>query len=171
LSEFLVRTNSTMAGQSNMPEHVKIVFQLDPNEQQGYETEKMWAERTGPNEFRILNSPFFVFGVSAEDVVRAAELEEGVYEFQRVVEKGGHSTYRIFLQAETTIDDEAFLVRWARIQALGATYENGNGRFVSVNVRPNSDVRKICGLLEQGESDGVWAFEEANYEGAAGRVP
>ena len=31
----------------------------------------MWAERVGPDEFRILNSPFFVFGVSAEEIVKA----------------------------------------------------------------------------------------------------
>ena len=118
-----------------------------------------------------MNSPFFVFGVSAEDIVRAIELEYELYEFQRVVEKGGHSTYRIFLQDELTTTDQRFLARWAGIQTLGATYENGNGRFVSVDVPPVSHVKEIYGLLEQGKRDGVWAFEEANYEAAAGRLP
>jgi hypothetical protein len=54
---------------SAMSERVKIDFQLNPEDQQGHETEKVWAERVGTNEFRVLNSPFFVFGMSADDVV------------------------------------------------------------------------------------------------------
>lgn len=151
--------------------HTRVVFRLDPQSLQGYEVEKVWAERIGPNEFRILNSPFFVFGLSAEDIVTAAELQDGVYEFRRVVEKGGHSTYRIFLQGGVTITDEPFRVRWAGIKALGATLESANDRLLSVDIPPRADVAKIYALLKQGENDGVWAFEEANYEATAGRVP
>jgi len=150
---------------------VRIIFRLDPGEQQSYETETLWAEPFGPNEFRILNSPFFVFGVSAEDVVTAALRDHDVYEFKRVVEKGGHSTYRIFLRGDRTIADDCFRLRWTGIQSLGATFENGNGTFIAVDVPPSANIRTIYQLLEQGENAGIWAFEEANFEAAAGRVP
>ena len=35
-------------------ERVRVIFQLNPDDQQGYETESMWAERVGQNEFRFL---------------------------------------------------------------------------------------------------------------------
>jgi len=150
-------------------EHVKIAFDLDPADGHGYETETVWAEPVGGDRFRLQNSPFFAFGVSAEDVVSAVPARKGIYKFQQVVQMGGHSTYRIFLQ-DSTIADDCFLTRWHEIQALGATYENGNGRFVSVDIPPETDIRKIYCLLEQGEKDGVWAFEEANYEEITRRV-
>jgi hypothetical protein len=146
---------------------VKVRFELDPRDQQTFETEQVWAQRLGPNEFRILNSPFFVFGVSAEDVVEAAEIEEGIYAFCRMVMKGGHSTYRIFLQGDT-ISDEPFQSRWAAIEALGATFENGNSRFVSVDVPPSVSTANVYTLLQQGESDGVWTFEEADHSRSIG---
>jgi hypothetical protein len=150
-------------------QHVKVAFDLDPANKQGYETETVWAEPLGGDQFRLLNSPFFVFGVSAEDLVSAIKIQEGVYKFQRVLHKAGHSTYRIFLQSGT-INEEAFQGRWGAIQTLGASFESGNGRFVSVDVPPGADGLKIRTLLKQGEEEGVWVFEEANFEGAAGRV-
>jgi hypothetical protein len=155
-----------MVTRPTVNERVKVTFQLNPEDQQGFETEGLWAERTGPNEFRILNSPFFVFGISAEDTVKA-ELHDGTYKFDRVVRKGGHSTYRIFLQAGRTIHDEAFRERWNAIQALGGRFENANNRLLSVDLAPNVNVVKVYELLKQGESEGVWAFEESNYEGTA----
>jgi Domain of unknown function (DUF4265) len=149
-----------------MNERVKIDFRLNPEDRQGFETEGVWAERVGPNEFRILNSPFFVFGVSADDIVNA-EMKDGTYKFDRVVRKGGHSTYRIFLQGGRTINDENFRARWAAIQTVGGTFENANDRLLSIDLPPNVNVVKVYELLKQGEGDGVWAFEEGNYEGGA----
>jgi hypothetical protein len=37
----------------------KVRFPLDPREEQGFKTESLWAEKSGPNQYRILNSPFF----------------------------------------------------------------------------------------------------------------
>ena len=149
-----------------MNERVKIDFELNPEDQQGYETENVWAERIGDNEFRLLNSPFFVFGVSAEDIV-SAQRHGSAYKFDHVVRPGGHSTYRVFLQGGRTIQDESFQSPWAEIRKLGATFENANDRLVSVDVPPGVDVVRLYGLLKQGEENGVWAFEEGNYEGAA----
>jgi hypothetical protein len=41
---------------------------------QGVETETLWAKEVGPNLFRIENSPFFIFGISADDIVSAEEV-------------------------------------------------------------------------------------------------
>jgi len=85
--------------------------------------------------------------------------------FDSVARKGGHSTYRLFLQGDRTIHDEQFRSLWGTIQELRATFENANDHFVSVDIPPSADVAKVYELLQQGEKQGVWAFEEANYEG------
>lgn len=146
-----------------LDERSKIIFQLNPEDGQGYETEAVWAERVGPNEFRILNSPFFVFGVSYDDIVKT-RLENNANNFDSVVRKGGHSTYRIFLQSGHTLQDESFQKHWAPIKGLGATFEKANERLLSVDLAPNVDVQKVYSLLKQGETDGLWFFEEGNYE-------
>ena len=104
---------------------VKVEFRVDPYEQCGVKTESLWAESVGPRLFRILNSPFFLFGISADDVVEAEETE-GALKFRRVASRGGHSTYRIFLQNGRTIKDRAFQDYWEPISKLGATFENAD---------------------------------------------
>jgi hypothetical protein len=55
---------------AEMTSRTKVVFDLERGETP-YETERVWAERISDNRFRILNSPFFVFGISFEDEVEA----------------------------------------------------------------------------------------------------
>ena len=147
-------------------DQVKVEFRLDPKDQQGFETESLWVEALGLNRFRIVSSPFFVFGVSADDVVAAEEIQ-GVQRFQNVVSRGGHSTYRIFLQGGRTIKDADFQTYWTPISALGSTFENANDHFVAVDIPRGSGVGAIYKLLEKGEQDGIWVFEEAHYGGKA----
>lgn len=147
-----------------MDNQVKVRFNVDPNDQRGIKTESLWAERLGLGRFRILNSPFFVFGISAEDVVEADEERDGLI-FRNLISRGGHSTYRIFLQDGRMITDQEFRAYWEPISQLGATFENADDHFVSVDIPPGKDVATIYKLLERGEHDGIWAFEEVNYEG------
>jgi hypothetical protein len=143
---------------------VKVRFHVDPNDQRGVKTESLWAEKVGSGRFRILNSPFFLFGISADDVVEAKETDGGLM-FQRVDSRGGHSTYRIFLQGGRTIKDADFRTYWGPISKLGATFENADDHFVAVDIPPGRDVAAIYELLDRGEQDGIWAFEEVHYAG------
>jgi hypothetical protein len=148
----------------NSTNQVKVKFQVDPNDQRGVKTESLWAEKTESGRYRILNSPFFLFGISAEDVVEAEEAEDGLG-FRRVVFRGGHSTYRIFLQGSRTIKGNDFRTYWEPISALGATFENADDHFVAIDIPPGKDVAAIYRLLEKGEQDDIWAFEEVHYAG------
>ncbi|HWX62908.1 DUF4265 domain-containing protein [Bradyrhizobium sp.] len=143
---------------------VKVQFRVDPNDQLGIKTESLWAEMVGPGRFCILNSPFFLFGISADDVVEAEETNNG-WEFQTVVSRGGHSTYRIFLQDGRTTKHPDFRISWKPISELGATFENANDHFVAVDIPPGRDVAAIYELMAKGEQDGIWAFEEVYYAG------
>jgi hypothetical protein len=147
-----------------MLNQVKVQFFLDPHEHKGIETESLWAEEIAPGKFRILNSPFFVAGISADDIV-SAEKSNRVFEFKNVISRGGHSTYRLFLQNERTISSPDFQSRWKAISELGATFENADGHFISIDIPPERNIAEIYKLLENGEEEGIWVFEEAHYGG------
>jgi len=144
---------------------VKVQFRINPSDERELKTESLWAERVGAGLFRILNSPFFLFGISAEDIVAAAEVGDDL-KFQCVISRGGHSTYRIFLQGDRDIYGGDFQMYWAPISAQGATFENANSRFVVVDIPPGKNVHEIYRLFDKGEQDGIWAFEEVHYSGA-----
>ncbi len=144
--------------------NIKIRFALNPEDQQGFEIENLWAEPLGDDTFRILNSPFFVFGISCEDIVKAVP-DDNTLRFVEVVRRGGHSTYRIFLQGDHTTGDPIFQQYWKPISALGATLENANDRFAAIDIPPGSNVSAVYRLLQEGEDTKVWVFEEGYYGG------
>lgn len=140
------------------PTLVKVTFDLDPNEWHGSATESLWAEPLGNCFYRIRNVPFFVRGVSHEDVV-VGRSEGLTIKSQHVEARGGHSTYRVrLLQGGTHC--EQFARYWSPIKAQGCTYEEG--RVVAVDVPPAADIYAVYSSLEAGAKAGVWDFEEGH---------
>lgn len=131
---------------------------------EGAEVEVMHAIRRADGLFILDNSPFHAYGVSFGDVFSAVESEEGGVVFSKVVERGGHSTYRVRLREGEGHD--FFIQHWSALGEIGCTYE-GSGladrRLYSIDIPPSVSVDKVYALLEQGEQDGVWEFEEAHY--------
>jgi hypothetical protein len=146
-----------------MSERAKIVFSLD-RDGAGFETEGVWAERLSINRFRILNSPFFAFDVSYEDEVEA-EPDGESFRFVRVLRRSGRSTYRVILQDGKTVESNDFTSRWQPFHDRGCTFENANDRYIAIDIPPNADVPFLCRLLQDGEEQGVWVFEEGHYAG------
>jgi hypothetical protein len=153
-----------MAQTLNNNSEVKIQFLLDPADDQGMVSESLPAEHIAPDEFRIIGSPFFAFGVSKNDIV-SAEQVGNTFEFRSVVTPGGHSTYRVYLQSSLAIHDSDVQEFWQPISALGATYESANSSFFAIDVPPGKNIAEIYKLLEAGEAAEIWEFEEACYEG------
>jgi hypothetical protein len=122
--------------------------------------ETLWAEVLGEGRYRLRNSPFAAYGISFHDVV-AAELVNDQLTATRILSRGGHSTYRVYLSAGVT--KQVFLDRWPMIGALGCNHENANSRFFAIDVRPEGDIRAIHAELERGEREGLWQFEAAHY--------
>ena len=80
----------------------KVLFELDPAYWPGPGGETLWAEPVASSEwtnFRLMNSPFHVRGVSYQDVVRATPIEQSdVFRFELVQpgpEPGGKPRRRI----------------------------------------------------------------------------
>jgi hypothetical protein len=101
----------------------------------------MWARIVGEDRYRLDNSPFYAFGVSAEDVV-SARLEGGFLTFSDVVARGGHSTYRILRLPQAS--DGAFQSYWKQIERLGCTYEQGHPKeLFAIDVPPQADIYPV----------------------------
>ena len=139
----------------------KVTFVLDPEEWHGYKTETVWAEAVATDRYRLRNTPFFAKGVSVEDVVRVRR-QDGALFFDAVSISSGHSTYRVVVDKAT--ESDVLEEYWLPLQTLGCTYESAemNVLLLAVDIPPDVDIYAAYALLEKGESDSVWYFEEGH---------
>lgn len=146
---------------------VKVRFELDPQDLHGHGGEFLWAAPTGisiGDEFEIRNSPWYAKGISFKDVVKALPSGDGrVFEFERVIKRSGHSTYMLLVEP----DNSKLQTYWKSLEERGCSYESGainlnSGRrdHYSVDVPPSPDIYEVYRLLEKGERDSVWLFQE-----------
>ena len=140
---------------------VKLVIPLRPGADHGWGAENLWAEPVGEDRYRLRNIPTGAFDASLDDVVEAFEGTDGRLTFDRVTERGGHSTYRIVLEDDT--DEDTFSRRWAPLQEAGCRYESHSEEpLYAVDVPPEADIHRVYELLADGERDGIWDFEEGH---------
>jgi hypothetical protein len=137
--------------------HVKIKFPLVRNgdDYPPYDVESIWAVPAESGLYKLDNIPFFVRGLSAEDVVSAVETDGELY-YDRLVSGGGHGTVRVLVENR----QETQLIR-DKLRALGCSSELTNvPGLVAVDVPPSVDYRAIRTFLTEGEDQGRWEFEE-----------
>lgn len=146
----------------------KVNFELNLDEWHGGGVESVWAEPVAGKKwehFRIMNSPFYVTGVSFLDVVKASFIAGSyrVFNFEAVVERSGHSTYMILMVPEDP-RNEAY---WDMLERMGCTYESsiedlsvGQRLLYSVDAPPSTEIDDVYEMLERGETDKVWTFQE-----------
>jgi uncharacterized protein DUF4265 len=119
---------------------VKVLLQEDEY------VETLWADRVGPNLYRLDNSPFWAYGVSWKDVVEAHPDPDGMLRMTRVAEKSGHRTVRLMFDegTEESADAQAIL---SGVNALGATYEGMNPRYLAIDIPPGVELMAIARFL------------------------
>lgn len=150
---------------------VKIFFPITEKQWHDMSGEWLWADRIGDNLYRIDNIPLYVYGISYMDFVACRQSEEEFLEFERVVDSGGHSTYRTLLKGDKNRND--FLSYWIVLEKLGCSYESSIDPedVFSIDVPPHVDVRLAYDILLKGESDDVWHLDEGNFEHGPARPP
>lgn len=146
---------------------VKVTFQLEQSDWHQHATETMWAEPLGEDRFRLKNVPFYAYGISYDDVIVARKSGQETLS-ERVIERSGHSTYRIFVTDEETL--QKFPVYWASLEKLACTQERATERLFSVDVPPDANIYEVYAALERGEAASVWDFEEGHMGHALGSV-
>ncbi len=143
---------------------VRIRVALDPGaDASGPAEDFLWAEPLGSGRFRIESCPFFAYGVSRDDVVRA--VESGGDEapcLEDVVEKGGHRTLRLALDPSVEVSDAAIQGLLERLLELGCTHEALRPKLAAIDVPPEVDVAVVAELLQALVGDRTLLWEWAD---------
>ena len=119
----------------------------------------MPAREVRPSCFVLLESPFYAYGLSRGDTVLAT-LRHGELSIEKVVERSGHSTYRV-LRSESAQEGD-FNKSLNRLRGLGCVVTLRQKRLFSVDVPLKTDVYEVYALLEAGEKSDLWEFEEGH---------
>jgi hypothetical protein len=125
--------------------------------------ESLLAFPLGRDLYRLDNSPWFAYGVSAEDVVEARAQEPGgALVFVRVVEKSGNRTLRIHLSTPVHSEPEVFQhPTLSYLLRLGCAVEGSSPQYFSVNVPPSVDFDAVCYHLAG--STNQWEYADPSY--------
>lgn len=139
----------------------KVYFLLDNKEWHGYSSESLWAKNVENNHYLVMNVPFYLKGLSLYDIISVENKEDRLY-FKSLIKMGDHSTYRIILN--NTTSEDIFEKYWKPLEEKGCTYEKAKNSFYAIDVPPFADIYKVYNLLENGERNSIWEFEEGNCE-------
>jgi hypothetical protein len=143
---------------------VRIRVPLDPPPgQPGPADDWLWAEPLGAGRYRIESCPFFAYGISRDDVVRATDGGgEEAPRLEDVVEKGGHRTVRLALDAKMNSGDPAVQGLLERLLELGCTHEVLRPKLVAVDLPGEVEVTVVAELLQRLADDGTLLWEWAD---------
>ena len=133
---------------------VKVLLQEDEY------AETLWAERVGPDRYRLDNSPFWAYGVSWLDVVEAHPDANGQLAFTRVVEKSGHRTVRVIFRPgiDENPEGQALVDELVR---LGCTYEGMHPGYLAIDIPPGVDLMMVAQHLT--ERGAEWEHADPRY--------
>lgn len=147
---------------------VEIWFRIE-KDKDGYPRTKNWEQLLAwpilerADYFRIESIPFFVKGISRGDIVRAkgsqnSEIQEGeFFEFESLVERGGHNTYRLLLREKRPNDPE-FTEK--ELLEKGLAVEINDGDFVAIDVPPSANQKEIDDYLVKESESGRWGLQD-----------
>ncbi len=117
--------------------------------------EDLWAWPLDGGNVRIVSLPFFAKGIAAGDVFTTTQADEGFTMLGSVVDRGGHSTFRIWVsENSSTAPDDVMNA----LVALGATTELTLDRLIAVDATPTCEPA-IWEYLKGGEDRGMWSLQ------------
>lgn len=141
---------------------VKIRFRL-PQDEDGWppvESEGVWAEPLGGDNYKIANTPWFVRGLATDDIVAAVADSDGVWWATERVRWSGRLTVRVIPWDDGPLhgNRKAVLDAFAPLGVTGEGVEKFG--IVALDIPPDADLRAVKMLLSAGQSDGRWDYEE-----------
>jgi hypothetical protein len=139
-------------------DRVKVVVKLEKDEDDypPADYEGLWARPLGEGLFQIDNVPFFARSIANGDVVSASHMEQQL-RFLEVVKPSGHSTLRLIIHDE----DDVPAVK-ALLEELGCSIERSHiPGLISVDVPPTVSMATLKPVLDEGEAQERWGYEEA----------
>lgn len=123
----------------------------------------LWAEPLGADRFRVESCPFFAYGISRDDVVKAAAAPSDEAPcLQDVLEKGGHRTLRLALDPSTELEAPQVRQLLERLLELGCTHELLRPKIVAIDLPPDVDLPAVADLLQRLHEGGTLVWEWAD---------
>jgi hypothetical protein len=142
---------------------VRVRIRMEGGAQGGPAEDAVWAEPLGSERYRVESCPFFAYGISRDDVVRAAEAPgEGGPFLDDVLEKGGHRTLRLTLGASVELRSAPVQRVLERLIDLGCTHELLRPRLIAIDLPPEVDLEVATELLQQAARAGSLSWEWAD---------
>ena len=122
--------------------------------------ERVWAVPLGEDRYRVVNVPWFVFGVAEDDIVRAVlDKDEQWPHFVEFIEWAGNYVIRLIPTGENT--EQHIMDAFAELGITGEAMGGDPLSMVALNVPANADLTSIKELMLAGKADGRWDYEEA----------
>jgi hypothetical protein len=137
--------------------HVKIVFELtqDAHGWPPVSAETMWALKVNDDRYKIDNIPFYVRGVSCNDIVSAQDRDGRLF-FIKVEKDSGHRTVRVIITNNDKVVEKD--VR-EHLKVIGAEIEGVQKGFFALDIPPSADFKEIQTYLSE-KHDG----QELDYD-------
>jgi hypothetical protein len=136
---------------SREKELVKVQF-YDPDI--GYEN--LWTTELGTDRYRKESIPFFIYGVSRDDIVTASPDDEGKLQFGRVLKSSGNRTLRA--RSENFVDDTRLRQRvTGTLKKRGCDVEELRSRLLAIHVPQKVDLKAITDYLTD-EAKVQWEY-------------
>jgi|HubBroStandDraft_6_1064221.scaffolds.fasta_scaffold670914_2 hypothetical protein len=147
--------------------HERVSFDLLQDDQ-GYppaNSETMWALPLGGSQFCLDNIPFFVCGVSFFDIIEARQDANGHFKYVGLLQAGGHSTLRVIL-CDQPADPRSLQERAQelcnKVRQIGCSSEISHiAGLISVDVPPDVALAEVRSILNLGQNQRLWDYEEA----------
>jgi hypothetical protein len=145
---------------------LRVTLHLDAGSWHGVSSEGIWmtllqplGDRTNVKAImEVDNIPFYATSMSLGDKV-CIDFNSGVPTVCAIVERGGHSTYRILVEKQNVKASNLF----KKLKAMGCGWEkaefNGDELF-ALDIPPEVDIDDVYEILEEGLRDECWLFEE-----------
>jgi hypothetical protein len=120
--------------------------------------ESLWALPLGDDLYEIRNTPFHAYGLNWGDIVRAhSDDPELKPEVREVVAASGNKTLRIFFDKGLSQEEQDAIL--LSLKYLDFSWERADGRYVAIDVHPDSDYQAVCDKLWELEQEGALAYE------------
>ncbi len=121
-----------------------------------------WAVPYGrDNCYKLLNLPFYAYGISWGDIVETRPCAEtGRPIFVRVVEKSGHQLVRVIFDppVDESDDNQAHL---DELVDLGCSYDGANPAYICIDIPPGILLSEITNYLTEHELE--WEHADPKY--------
>lgn len=129
------------------------------------DVETPWAERLTDSTCRLLNTPFYFYGLSWGDIIEVRPEPDGMLFFHRVLEKSGHRTVRVLYEDKSENKEPLF----SAIKSLNCSYEGAFDVLICIDIPPEVSLEDVTTQLN---ALGVrWESADPTYEQFTGEVP